>query len=104
MERTALMSKKRKLQKASRALATKYSRRRVGPSPFLGRLGSAYVKPSATTLALAPGPFSGRKYVTMLYENELTAVGGATNLLVCSTMPNSLYDYDKTGGSYFGNK
>jgi len=63
---------------------------------------SGYVPASRTTLARAPGPFKNKKMVTFEYQNELTVMGGATNLTIMSTMPNSLYDYDKHG--IFGNK
>lgn len=67
----------------------------------LGRI-TGKIPASSTTLSRAPGPFSGRKYVTFLYENALTRVGGATNVLNVTTKPNDMYDYDNSGDA--GNK
>lgn len=67
----------------------------------LGRI-SGKVRPSSTTLARCSGPFSGKKFVTFLYENALTTVSGAANVLTLSLKPNDMYDYDNSGDS--GNK
>ena len=69
----------------------------------LGRIAGK-VAPSRTTMARAIGPFANKKFVTFIYENELTGSGAAAALTVLSTANNSLYDYDKTTGGIFGNK
>lgn len=68
----------------------------------LGRTSS--VAPSSTTLARSLGPFQGKKIVTFLYDNELTVVGGALNLLQAHHASNSLFDFDKSSSNCFGNK
>ena len=78
------------------------NRRVSRPYTTLGRIGGK-VAPSQTTLAKSGGPFTGRKYMTFLYENALTRVLPASVLSVLHCCPNSLYDFDKTGSS-FGNK
>lgn len=78
-------------------------RKTLKGSTILGKI-TGKIEPSSTTLAKYPGPFQGKKYVTFIYENELTAITGATNLLVASVASNSLFDFDKHGGSCFGNK
>uniref|UniRef100_UPI0040472748 hypothetical protein n=1 Tax=Yoonia sp. TaxID=2212373 RepID=UPI0040472748 len=92
------------------AMKRSYSTQGGGPSKraksnavVMGRI-SGKVKPTATTLARCLGPFANKRYVTFLYENSLTKVNPAATILTMSTMPNSLYDYDKTASSYFGNK
>lgn len=80
-----------------------YKKPKKAPNTNLGKI-TGRIAPSSTTLARAPGPFQGKKFTTFLYENELTAITGATNLLVCSVASNSLFDFDKHGGSCFGNK
>lgn len=72
-------------------------------SQILGRL-TGVIPPSRTTLAQYPGPFTGVKKVTFIYENELTVVGGAANLLTAPHASNSLYDFDKSGSNCYGNK
>lgn len=67
----------------------------------LGRL-TGNIPASATTLSRAPGPFSGKKFVTFLYENAFQQVGGAANVLTVVTKPNDMYDYDNSGDA--GNK
>lgn len=71
-------------------------------STTLGRIAGK-IAPSTTTLARAIGPFSERKYVTFEYKNAATTVG-SSNLLSLPVLLNSCYDFDKTGGNYFGNK
>jgi len=71
-------------------------------STTLGRIAGK-ISPSTTTLARAIGPFSERKYVTFEYKNAATSVGSA-NLLQLSALLNSVYDFDKSSGNYFGNK
>lgn len=68
----------------------------------LGNLGGARVAASASTLSKASGPFSAKKYVTMVYEDAMKSVSNGTALLTAFTKPNSLFDYDHSG--YFGNK
>lgn len=67
----------------------------------LGRI-TGRVAPSATTLSLCPGPFSGKKFVTFLYENALTQIGGAANVITFTSKPNDMYDFDNSGDA--GNK
>jgi len=71
-------------------------------SSVLGNLGGSKVSPSQTTLARAPGPFLGRKYVDFIYENGLTKLGGATTFVPVQIVCNSAYDVDN--GGYLGNK
>ena len=68
----------------------------------LGRIAGK-VAPSQTTLSRAIGPFAERKMVTFEYKNAATTVGSA-NLLQLSVLLNSVYDFDKSSGNYFGNK
>jgi len=67
----------------------------------LGRI-TGKVAPSSTTLSRAGGPFSGKKFVTFLYENALSKVSGGTNVVTVQVKPNDMYDYDNTGEA--GNK
>ena len=67
----------------------------------LGKI-SGKVAANKTTLALAPGPFTGKKFVTFLYENALQQVAGAANVMTCQTKPNDMYDFDNSGDA--GNK
>jgi len=67
----------------------------------LGRI-TGNVGPGATTLSKAPGPFSGRKFVTFLYENAMQQIGGSANVMTVVTKPNDMYDYDNSGDA--GNK
>lgn len=67
----------------------------------LGKI-TGKIAASQTTLAKAPGPFSGKKFVTFLYENALQQVAGAANVMTCITKPNDMYDYDGSGDA--GNK
>lgn len=68
---------------------------------IVGNIGGR-VSASATTLARSKGPFAATKYMTFLYENELTVMGGASVTTPLSVMSNSLFDFDKNG--IFGNK
>lgn len=68
----------------------------------VGNIGGR-VSASNTTLAKAKGPFAATKYMTFVYENELTAIPSATAQGL-PVMANSLYDFDQTGGGTFGNK
>lgn len=95
---------KRKLERTSTAMTpggAAIKKKKVGQSMSLGRI-TGKIMPSSTTLSRSPGPFSGKKYVTFLYENALTRVGGASNVLVVTTKPNDMYDYDNSGDA--GNK
>lgn len=83
--------KKAKMEKTRKATTT-----------TLGRIAGK-ISPSTTTLARAIGPFSERKYVTFEYKNAATTVG-SSNLLQLSVLLNSVYDFDKSSGNYFGNK
>lgn len=86
------------------ALYSKYTKpyRPSVPKNILGSLGSSRVKPSATTLARAPGPFKDRTFVDFVYENGLTKLGGATTFVPVQIVCNSAYDVDN--GGYLGNK
>ena len=66
----------------------------------LGRIAGK-VAPSDDSRAI--GPFAERKMVTFEYKNAATTVGSA-NLLQLSVLLNSVYDFDKSSGNYFGNK
>jgi len=68
----------------------------------LGNLGGSRISPSQTTLAKAPGPFLGKKFVDFVYENGLTKLGGATTFVPVQIISNSAYDVDQS--SYVGNK
>ena len=76
--------------------------KRTHNNSVLGSLGGSKVSPSQTTLARAPGPFLGRKYVDFIYENGLTKIGGATTFVPVQIVCNSAYDVDN--GGYLGNK
>lgn len=67
----------------------------------LGKI-TGKVSPSSTTLSNCPGPFSGKKFVTFLYENALTQIAGAANVITFTSKPNDMYDFDNTGDA--GNK
>jgi len=71
------------------------------PNDTLGRI-TGKVSSSATTLAVAPGPFTGRKFMTFLYENQLTQIGGSANVMTVVCKPNDMYDFDNSGDT--GNK
>jgi len=68
----------------------------------LGNIGGK-VSRNMTTLNLAKGPFASKKFMTFLYENELTAIPSA-NVNALSVMSNSLFDFDQTSTATFGNK
>lgn len=80
-----------------------YSRSRYTAlaSNNLGRITGKIAQPS-TTLSRAGGPFSGRKYVTFLYENALAQIAGAANVVTAIMKPNVAFDFDSSGD--FGNK
>jgi len=79
-----------------------YKRRIPRGITTLGRIAGK-ISPSTTTLARSIGPFSERKYVTFEYKNASYPVSG-NNLMSLPVMLNSMYDFDKTGSSWFGNK
>lgn len=81
--------------------AKKATARKASKADTLGRV-SGKIMPSRTTLALAPGPFAGKKIMTFIYENELTQLSTAAAFTHAQVMSNSLYDFDKNG--VFGNK
>lgn len=83
--------------------ASKGRRPKVPASANLGKI-TGKVAPNSTTLATAKGPFSGKKFMTFLYENALTKVNPASPLSALSVLANSLYDFDKTTLASFGNK
>lgn len=60
------------------------------------------VSAASTDLALNKSPFPPVKYTNFIYENELTVMSGATNVLVKNVVYNDLYDFDRNGD--FGNK
>lgn len=84
----------RKIYKARRSTGQK-------ASTNLGKI-TGKISPSMTTLAAAPGPFSGKKYVTFLYENALTQIAGAANVITAIVKPNDMFDFDSSGD--YGNK
>lgn len=67
----------------------------------LGKI-TGKVPSTKTTLALAPGPFTNKKYVTFLYENALQQIAGAANVMTAVCKPNDMYDFDNSGDA--GNK
>lgn len=84
------------------------SKFRSRPSPSIPRslvLGNieGRVRPSSTTLSRAAGPFTAKKYMTFEYVNSPVTLG-SSNFLSLAVMNNSLYDFDKSSGNYFGNK
>lgn len=88
-----------------RKLKYNKGRRRMAKegSTSLGKI-TGKVAPGSTTLSRAKGPFSGKKFMTFLYENALTKVNPASPLSTLPVMCNSLYDFDKTTLASFGNK
>lgn len=91
-------STKRKLEFPSRSTSKKRAR---SVRDTLGKI-TGRVSASNTTLSRCPGPFSGKKFVTFLYENALQQVAGAANLLNVIVKPNDMFDYDNSGD--LGNK
>jgi len=91
---------KRKLERSSSTQGKKAKLQRTSTLE-LGRI-TGKVAPSSTTLSRAGGPFSGKKFVTFLYENALSKVSGGTNVVTVQVKPNDMYDYDNTGEA--GNK
>jgi len=86
---------KRKLERSSSTQGKKAKLQRTSTLE-LGRI-TEKVAPSSTTLSRAGGPFSGKKFVTFLYENALSKVSGGTNVVTVQVKPNDMYDYDNTG-------
>lgn len=84
-------------EEAARTKRRAVERRRQTLGKITGK-----VSPSSTTLSKAPGPFSGKKYVTFLYENALTTISGAANVVTATLKPNDMYDFDNSGD--LGNK
>jgi len=78
-----------------------FKKRKTTRRNIVGNIGGR-VRASATTLARSKGPFAATKFMTFLYENELTAMTGAAVTTAMSVMANSLFDFDKNGN--FGNK
>jgi len=68
----------------------------------VGNIGGR-IAATNSTLARSKGPFAATKFMTFVYENELTALGSAT-VHALPVMANSLFDFDQTGGAIFGNK
>ena len=99
MKRTFSVMKKG--MRAYKGKAVPKTPRRGKKGNTLGRV-SGKIAPSRTTLSLAPGPFAGKKYMTFIYENELTQLSTAAAFTHAQVMSNSLYDFDKNG--VFGNK
>jgi len=71
-------------------------RRKTASRETLGKI-TGKISPASTTLAKCPGPFSGKRFMTFLYENALQKVSGGTNVVTIQTKPNDMYDYDNTG-------
>lgn len=63
---------------------------------------TGYVRQFSTDLSLSKAPFPPVKFHSFLYENELTPLSGATNVLVRPVAFNDMYDFDRDGN--FGNK
>lgn len=63
---------------------------------------TGYVRQVGTDLMLSKVPFNPVRYHSFVYENELTPLSGATNVLVRPVAFNDLYDFDRDGN--FGNK
>lgn len=98
------MAMKRKLERSSSNFpgsTRRFKKQRTGESTKLGKI-TGKISSASTTLAKSSGPFSGKKYVTFLYENALTTISGAANVVTSSVKPNDMYDYDN--GTDFGNK
>jgi len=81
---------KRKLERSSSTQGRKLN---SNVPQFGVRRITGKVAPSSTTLSRAGGPFSGKKFVTFLYENALSKVSGGTNVvtvqvkrMTCTTM------------------
>lgn len=72
-------------------------------SDNLGRI-SGKIPKGSTTLSRSLGPFSGKKYMTFLYENALTRSAAGVPTTTLNVQYNSLYDFDKTSLATFGNK
>lgn len=89
------------MKKGSKAYKGKSIKKATKKVDTLGRV-SGKIAPSKTTLSLASGPFAGKKYMTFIYENELTQLSTAAAFTHAQVMSNSLYDFDKNG--VFGNK
>lgn len=81
---------------------TPMKKRKIAPKKEnLGRI-TGNIPAGKTTLALAPGPFTGKKYVTFLYENALQQIAGAANVMTAVCKPNDMFDFDNSGDA--GNK
>lgn len=87
---------RRKKAKAPRKTRTSGARNQNALGRITGR-----VAPSKTTLARSLGPFQGKKFVTLLYENALTLMNGTT-FGTYNIGCNDAYDVDKT--TVYGNK
>jgi len=74
---------KRKLERTTSTASKKQKLQRTSTLE-LGRI-TGRIAPSSTTLSKAGGPFSGKKYVTFLYENALSKVSGGTNVVTVSS-------------------
>lgn len=98
----AVLGKRKTSGSSKSSKGFKKARKDVNKSSVLGNLGGSRVSPSQTTLARAPGPFLGKKFVDFIYENGLTKLGGATTFIPVQIVCNSAYDVDSAG--YLGNK
>lgn len=78
-------------------------REREPTKDVLGRI-TGRIGPGMTTLAKAGGPFQGTKYVTLLYENGLTAMANNATYFSANIVCNGAFDVDNNLGNYFGNK
>lgn len=65
---------------------------------------TGYVAPRATDLARNKGPFQPVYKTSLEYSNALTTYAPAAVSGLLSVACNSMYDFDKTAGSIFGNK
>lgn len=94
---TSSSAKRRKL--SGMELATD---RRIPRSSVLGNLGRSVVPVGSTTLARTVGPFSGRKYVTLVFESYPSARAPAAAVDSCFFNSNSAFAFDASG--YIQNK
>lgn len=106
-EEMAAMKRKAGTKKSKKSSSTRrrlFTAPKIAGSNILGKIGSAYVPPSKTTLASATGPFTEKKFTTFLYENALTKCAPAASLVTVGFVANNMYDFDNNAGAYWGNK
>lgn len=72
------------------------------PGNITNKNVTGYVRQFNTDLSLNRSPFTPKKFMNFIYENELTPLTGGTNVVVRSVVCNDLYDFDRNGD--LGNK